>query len=168
MDELIKGLKGFNLTKDKDAFDTILDQSISKMSNLQVSENEEWDKLKLNYSKLRYLNYLLENKNLHFNSNEKFLVSLGIFLKYIDSITLIYLKSIDLENDTEYPTESKFVKKELENSLNSNDQLKKMKHILEAYKTLIFVVEQIKNEKFTEFIDDQQFLEDFNFKRQKK
>lgn len=167
MDQLIKGLKSFNLTKNKDTFDIILDESISKMSTLEVSKNEEWDKLKLNYSKLRYLNYLLKNKNLHFDSNEKFLISLGIFLKYIDSITVNYLSSIDFENDNEYPTEGKIIKNQLDNSLNCNDPIEKMGFILEAYRVLVNVAEDLKNEKFVEFIDDEDFLEKFNFKRKK-
>jgi hypothetical protein len=88
-------------------------------------------------------------------------------MDYIDSITLIYFREINWDTEEEFVNHAVIIKKELENSLNSNEPLKKMKYVLKAYKLLVGICEKIQNEKFVEFIDDQAFLENFNFKRQK-
>jgi len=167
MDDLIKGLKKFNLTRNKENFDNVLEQSISKMCNLKVDTFPEWEKLKSNYSKLRYLNYVIKSKNINLKENNKFLTSLGIFMDYLDSITLLYFREINWETEKEFTDQAIIIKEELEKSLNSNDSLKKMKHVLTAYNILVPIIEHIQNEKFVEFIDDQSFLENFEFKRQK-
>ena len=166
MDDLIKGLKKFKLNQE--SCDCVLDESICKLCTLKVTvEVVEWEKLKSNYSKLRYLNYILESKNINLESHEKFLRALGIFMDYLDSITLIYFREINWETEKEFVDQAIIIKEKLEKSLNSNDPLKKMKYVLTAYNLLVQIVEKIQNEKFVEFIDDQSFLENFEFKRQK-
>jgi hypothetical protein len=166
MDDLIKGLKKFKLNQE--SFDNVLDESICKLCTLKVTpEVVEWEKLKSNYSKLRYLNYILESKSINLESHQKFLRALGIFMDYLDSITLIYFREINWKTEKEFVDQAIIIKEELEKSLNSNDPLKKMKYVLTAYNLLVQIVEKIQNEKFVEFIDDQAFLENFEFKRQK-
>ena len=160
MNELIKSIKKFSVTDNERDFECSLDSVINKFESLN-SENCEWDLLKSNYSKLRYLNYTMEKSNLNLQVNKKFLFSLGRFMEYIDKITQLYLQKVDWENQDEFSVESKNIGFHLTNSLNENDSIKKMKEILKAYSLLVPMVEDIHNERYIEIIDDEDFLQEF-------
>ena len=171
MNELIKGLKSFSLNKNETNFDNLLDQSISKLSGLVVEQNEQiqWDLLKSNYSKLRYINHV--NNSLHLENHDKFIKSLQLFMDYIDTITMKYFDEINFNNPGETDEiieKSRHIKLTLEKSLCCEDTIQKMKFVLEAYSELVPIVENIRCEKYNEIIDDEEFLENFSFKRQKK
>jgi len=168
MDQLIKGLKKFSLNKNEEDFETLLDDSICKMCNLMKTKNDiEWETLKSNYSKLRYLNYIIQMNNLQLDNHNKFMKSLGIFMEYIDTITLHYFKEINWDYDKEVGDKVMVIKELFEKSLNSNNSIEKMKYVLDAYLQLVPIVEQIRNERVVEIIDDQSFLEKFNLKKAK-
>ena len=171
MNELIKGLKSFSLNKNETDFDNLLDQSIISFSGLVVEENEQvhWDLLKSNYSKLRYINYV--NNSLHLENHEKFMKSLQLFMDYIDTVTMKYFDEINFNEPDESPEineQSRNIKLTLEKSLCCENLIQKMKFVLDAYSELVPIVENIRCEKYNEVIDDEEFLENFSFKRQKK
>jgi hypothetical protein len=171
MDDLIKSVKKFSIDNDSQKFDDSLDLVISKMSTLTPDNThgtDEWDNLKSNYSKLRYLNYLLTKKSL--DLPRKFFQSLDTFLNSMDLTTQYYFATINFEMESYSPdllVQTRKVKELLEKSLNCNESLKKMEYILSAYSILVPIAEDINNEKFRDFIDDDHFLENFSVKRQR-
>ena len=160
MDSLIKSIKKFSISNDSDEFEKSLDDVIDKMESLNT-ENCEWELLKLNYSKLRYLNHTLEKSNLNLESNKKFLFSLSRFMEYIDKTTQCYLKKVDWESQDECPDKAKIIYNHFVKSLDENDSIKKMKEILNAYSVLVPIIEDMNNDKFIEIIDDEDFLQEF-------
>jgi Asp-tRNA(Asn)/Glu-tRNA(Gln) amidotransferase C subunit len=160
MNELIKSVKKFSVTDNQHEFEKSLELVIDKFELLN-NESCEWDLLKSNYSKLRYLNYTLEKSNLKLETNEKFLFSLNRFMEYIDKVTQVYLKKVDWESESEFSSKSKYIHTHLTKSLNSNDSIQKMKEILNAYSILVPIVEDIHQERFVEIIDDEDFLQEF-------
>ena len=160
MDSLIKSIKKFSITNDRDEFESSLDSVIDKMESLKT-ENLEWDLLKLNYSKLRYLNHTLEKSNLNLESNKKFLFSLSRFMEYIDKTTQYYLQKVDWESQDECPDKAKNIYNHFVTSLNENDSIKKMKEILTAYSLLVPIIEEMNKDKYIEIIDDEDFLHEF-------
>lgn len=167
MNELIKSIKKFTITNNEQEFDDSLDLIINKMSQLQTSEfeNEQWDLVKTNYSKLRYLNHILELSKLNLEEHKKFLFSLDRFMEYTDKISQTYLKNINWENETEFIAESKIIHLHFSNSLNQTNVILKMKDVLSAYGVLVPIIESIRNEKFVEIIEDEEFLQEFKRKK---
>jgi hypothetical protein len=166
MDSLINSVKNFKIDGNCSSFENDLNGIITKMENLETIDSEvEWETLKSNYSKLRYLDYLVKNMVLP----DKFNISLDLFLNNIDTNTQRYLAKIDFELES-YPKDilkkTKKVKELLENSLNCSGVIK-MKYILDAYKYLVKIVEAYTDDTFKDFIDDQSFLRTFSAKRQK-
>jgi hypothetical protein len=169
MDVVIKSLKKFSLDQNENDFENSLDQVISKMKDLDTNLSSlEWDTLKSNFSKLRYLDYLVSKNQMKLP--EKFNESLEIFLKTMDTYTQHYLANIDFEMDS-YPSDiledTKKIKELFEKSLNCNKSILKMKYILGAYILLVPIVEGYTNDPFKDYIDDREFLDNFSFKRQK-
>ena len=161
MDSLIKSIKKFSITNDVNEFESSLDSVITKMESLKTEENLEWELLKLNYSKLRYLNHTLEKSNLNLESNKKFLFSLRYFMEYIDKTTQYYLQKVDWESQDECPEQAKNIYNHFVTSLNENDSIKKMKEILTAYSLLVPIIEEMNKDKYIEIIDDEDFLHEF-------
>ena len=162
MDHLIKSIKKFSITNNEQEFDDSLDIVINKMAQLKTNENEHWELLKDNYSKLRYLNHILFKLNLE--SHKKFLFSLDRFMEYTDKISQSYLRNVDWDNETEYTEESKIIHIHILNSLNQPNAILKMKEILIAYGILVPIIESIRNEKFIEIVDED-FLQEFKRKK---
>ena len=168
MDQLIKGLKKFSLNKNEEDFETLLDDSICKMCNLKMeSQDLEWETIKINFSKLRYINYIIQMNNLQLDNHTKFMKSLGIFMSYIDTITLRYFREINWDADKEVDEKVTVIRESFEKSLNSNNSIEKMKYVLDGYLKLVPIIEKIRNERVVEIIDDQLFLEKFNLKKAK-
>ena len=165
MNDLIKSIKNFSVTDNKYEFECSLDSVIDKFQNLKTEENCEWELLKSNYSKLRYLNHTLEKSNLNLKTNNKFLFSLNCFMDYIDKITQMYLQKINWEIQDEFSIESKNIYNNLTNSLNTNNYIEKMKEVLFAYSILIPIIEDIRGDKYHEIIDDEDFLQEFKKSR---
>jgi uncharacterized UPF0160 family protein len=165
MDSLIKSIKKFSITNNSDEFEKSLDSVIDKMEYLKTEENCEWELLKLNYSKLRYLNHTLGKSNLTLESNKKFLFSLSRFMEYIDKTTQCYLEKVDWESQNECPDKAKIIYTHFVKSLDENDSIKKMKEILNAYAVLVPIIEDMNNDKFVETIDDEEFFHEFKKSR---
>jgi hypothetical protein len=175
MDDLIKSVKQFSIKNDASEFENNLDTICSKMQDLETNQNYvEWEILKSNYSKLRYLDYLIEGKSIFSIKKTdlpaKFYESLDAFLEKMDHEIKHYFECIDFELDEYEPKllrKTKKIKKLFEESLNCNESIKKMKLILEAFNILIPIAEGLTKEKFKDQIEDREFLKTFTFKRQK-
>ena len=65
IDALTESIRKFGVTRDEQRFDDELDFIISKMKNLDSSDSEcEWEKLQNIYSKLKYLDEMINFYNL--------------------------------------------------------------------------------------------------------
>jgi hypothetical protein len=156
MDSLINGLKKFQINKDETEFDKL----ISEFTILDTdSAEEEWLILKLNYSKLKYLNNLIDTYE--FPETKKFISVLKKILKGIDSMNQYYLCEINWERDNNETIKEECiqVKTLFEQSLNIYYPIEKLKMILSAYDIFIPIIEKFRQETFVEIIDDQKFLE---------
>ena len=167
MDQLIKSVKKFSIDQNEGSFENSLDSVIDQMQRLETDLNViEWNNLKSNFSKLRYLDYLIKN-NGSITLSSKFNESLEIFLKNMDLTTQHYLNHIDFELP-EYTSDllikTKKIKKYFDKSLNSNENIVKMKYILNAYLLLVPIVEGYTNETFKDELD-RSFVR--SFKKQK-
>jgi hypothetical protein len=90
-------------------------------------------------------------------------------MEKIDTQTQFYLSKIDWGMDSDFKLESRLIKKCLENSLNQNNPVDKLKYVLTAYEILVVIVEDLRGEK-CETILDQRFLDEFQppSKKQRK
>jgi hypothetical protein len=154
MDSLIQSLKSFELGESG------IDDIINKLNNLST-ENDEWEILVKNYSKLKYLKNM-ESQLIH---STELIKSLTTFMEKIDSINQHYLQEINWLIESDILEESKKIQLMLTESLNFNCPFKKLKYIIDAYDILIPIIEDFGLEKPNENIDDTQFLQ--TFKRRK-
>ena len=94
LDSLINSISRFGITNETDKFNDELDVLVSKMQTVDILEDpdEQWEILKTNYRKIKYIYELINFHNLH--CELKFLESLDKFLVVIDKQTQIYLQKI--------------------------------------------------------------------------
>jgi hypothetical protein len=94
--------------------------------------------------------------------------SLSKFIDKIDKVNQRYLRSINwnLQEDDDIFKEVKIIEDYLEKSLNLNCPFKKIDMVLNAYKLLVDIVEDISNQKMNDRVDIQ-FIEEFSGKRRK-
>jgi hypothetical protein len=162
LDSLINSISRFGITNETDKFNDELDILVSKMQTVDILEDpdEQWEILKTNYRKIKYIYELINFHNLH--CELKFLESLDKFLVVIDKQTQLYLQKIDwYQSDKEFSIDSIMVRDSLESSLNQNDTIKKIKHVIDAYRILIHIVEDLRDERFQEGPPDDTFLDEF-------
>ncbi len=164
MDNLLNALNSFNISDNKssDAFDEIL----SKMDNLYTHDaNEEWETLTGNYSKLRYLDLMIDNYD--FPETKVFIDLLHSVLSEIDKKTQFYLSELNWEDDNK--EEFEYVHDLFEKSLNQNNPFDKIKMILEAYDYFIPVIEEYRSERFVDHdIDNLIFVKEIKSMRKKR
>jgi len=157
MDELIKSIKSCKLTKKEiDLLDLI-----EEIDQIDKPDSEmEWEKLKNNYLKLKYLDELFED-HVTFPYDGDYIKSLSIFLEQIDSLSKHYLECINWEKDTYYC--AKRIQKNLSDSVKITCYpIKKLKKILAGYKMLMDAAQEYRNETVQDHgIDDDDFLETF-------
>jgi len=157
MENLIKSIKKCTLTKKEiDLLDLI-----EELDQIEKPDSEmEWEKLKNNYLKLKYLDELFES-HVTLPYNNSYLAALTKFLEEIDSLSKYYLEQINWEKDTYY--EAKRIQNCLKESISIEAYpIKKMKKILAGYKLLMDAAQEFRNEKITStLIDDDDFLETF-------
>ena len=156
MDDLIGILQNCKIINDLE-----IDSLITKLYHLDtIDQADEWDQLKKNYSKLLFINDLI-NENRTFNRKLNFLIER--FMEYINNKTEYYLKHI------EYLDDENIIVSLLGDSLNDklNNQ-ERLKLVLAGYKLIIDLISTTIKEPFVEFIDDQKFLTDFNIKKRKR
>jgi hypothetical protein len=160
IDALTESIHRFVLGQNEKSFENDLDFIMSKMDNIEIEDTDQhWEDLQKNYSKLRYLYEVINFY--HLPTSIKFIQSLKLFMESIDKKTQIYLREIDwYENEPDLLEESMEIKKCLDCSLNENDPIKKLHFVLKAYKILVPIVEDIRNEKCESDLDDD-FLETF-------
>ena len=164
MDSLIKTLESFNIHKNEQQFNIELDSVIDSFENL--NKCDEWITLKLNYSKIRYLNELIDN--FYIPNSEKFLKSLDLFMINLDKITNYYLHEISWKSqDPDIQEDAIQIEEFLILSLNSTDCITKIKLVLKAYNILVPIVLEINDERFADIIDDETFLKEFSVKKRK-
>ena len=161
MDALLRTLTVFSIsdTKSEAQFDEIL----SKMETLETIDSDfEWETLTGNYSKLRYLDHLMDYY--HFPETEKFN---GILIKALESIdkkNQYYLRTFDWgEQNEEIKEELAPVQQLFEKSLNTNIPSYKLTYTLEAYDILMPIIEEFRKEKFIDHFDNEiEFVKELN------
>jgi len=169
LDSLINSISRFGISHETDKFGNELDKFnddlesvLSKMQTVDILDDpdEQWEILKKNYRKIKYIYELINFHNLH--CELKFLESLDKFLVVIDKQTQVYLRKIDwYESDKEFRIDSIMIRDSLESSLNQNDTVKKIKYIIDAYRILIHIVEDLRNERYDEGPPEESFLDEF-------
>jgi len=163
MEHLINMMETFALTKDKTKFNYSIDRltDFYKLNIKEFDSSEEWEYLKQNYSNLRYIHELMNHYNYDLNKN--FYDLLSLFMESIDKSTQEYIKHIHFSDDI---SEELQIEKFLNKSLNTNDINDKIVYVLEAYKLLIPIVEDFRQEKY-DYSVDKKFKETFSAKRLK-
>jgi hypothetical protein len=129
---------------------------IYELDNLSTNDfNYEWDCLVENYSKLKYLDSI----DYELIGSTKLMDSLRRFMEQIDKVSQHYLREILWE---EYLLE---IKKYLSDSLNHNNPMTKLKCVVKAYELLVPVVEEIREQKCVQQIEDDEFIQTFKKRR---
>jgi hypothetical protein len=156
MDLLIKSIEHFAISQNEKTFDSCLDEIIFRVNNLYTADSEfEWETLRENYSKIKYLNEVL---NFYYVPQTKKLIQLiGVFMDSVDKVTQMYLQEIDWD---ENPT----IQGYLLDSLNANNPLHKLGCVIKAYQLLVPLIEGYRNETFIPKINDQNFIKIFDLK----
>jgi len=160
MDSLINALENFNV---KENFESDLDNIVKKLDSTALEEesDREWEDLSMNYSRLLYLKKLIIKHN---PNHPNFFKCLGYFLTQMDTKTQYYFKEItwydDPDFDDEYHQECQTIKLNLENSLNTSNQLVKLNYIINAYDILVPIIEEFRKERIEIEVDDD-FKRDF-------
>ena len=148
MDFLIDRLHAFAITKNEQTFNDSIDQLLVHLKLNETDSDQEWETLKKNYSNIKYIYELLNHYSYSFHTTH-FLEVVSRFVTRIDKSTQYYIRNIDFEEtDLELKECCKTIKRHLESSLNENDYLKKIKHILDAYNILVPIVEDFRREKY--------------------
>jgi len=171
MNSLIKSLEIFAINKDEETFDNNIDNI---MSNLKLNEEEEeendpdyeWELLKSEYSKIRYICQLLNHY--HYILPPKFFNLLKIFTDSLDKTTNIYISLIDedIDQDEELSYYYKKIKKNFTESLKCENNVHKIELLLKGYDLLVPIVEDFRKEKYYDIVDPE-FEERHNPKRLK-
>ena len=157
MELLIKSIEHFAISQNEQTFDNCLDEIIFRVNNLYTVDAEfEWQSLRENYSKIKYLNELLNFYNI--KQTKKFVTLIGIFLESIDRTPQMYLREINWDDN---PT----IQDYLLNSLNAQNPLHKLGLVLKAYQLLVPIIEGYRNEKIDFEIKDQNFIKTFDLKK---
>lgn len=159
---------------------------IDLLKNTKLVDPEtEWIKLKDNYSKLKYLEEIIKlNKDneIHYK-NHYFYKVLEIFMEKIELINKYYQNSFSLDpnfyqdssefnNNIGLPLFKNIIKtigENLDLSINLVNPYEKLKYVVIAYDNLITLVENLRNEKYTDIeVIDPHFIKQFSNKRIKK
>jgi len=168
MDSLIHAITSFKLSDDKK--DEIFDNLISQFETLDTHDPEsEWETITSNYSKLLFLHHNIIS--FEFPETEKFKQVLMNVLSQIDKKNNYYLNEliwdIDGIND-KVKDDCDYIQELFHKSLQMIDPLPKLQVIMEAYTIFIPILEDFRNEKIVEYVDDQQFLEEFQSLKKKR
>jgi len=163
IDALCNSIQRFGVTQNENVFDFELNDIMSKMNITE--ENDHWEDLQKNYSKLKYLSELIN----FYNLPSSFRKNLSVFMESIDTKTQYYLSEINWSNsDPDIKDDALRIKEFLEMSLNQNDSYEKLETVIKAYQILVPMIESFVGENCKELLD-QEFLSRFEppAKRQK-
>jgi len=177
MDSLIETLRTFNISKDIDEFESNLNNIIKKLNKKIIDDsNEEWEIIKENYSKLKYLNNLIKEivtsvkiDNFDLYTNETFNLIILKFMEKVDIQNIKYLNDIDWEDAVKRVSCSKKIEELLRKSVNISNPYGKMMYCREAYNLFIPVIENFRGEWHSyDKVNDTQFIKEFeSFKRKR-
>ena len=193
MDSLIKSLEVFAINKDEKKFSDNLDVIMgnltinnlkSEISNTikedteEINEEEaneedaerEWEILKSDYSKIKYISQLLNHY--HYILPAKFFTLLKVFTDSLDKTTNIYIGLMDDDYasgncDEELRHCYKKIKKYFQEALETKNDVSKVEKLLKGYDILIPIIEDFRKEKYYDNLD-LEFKETYNPKRLKK
>ena len=133
----------------------VIDEIILQLDNLSTKDlNENWNFLVANYSKLKYL----ERMDSELNENINLINSLRRFMEQIDKVSQYYLKEINWDRYLK-------IKNNLIDSINHNNPLIKLRYVIQAYDMLVPIVEEIREQKYVEQIEDKDFIQTFKKRR---
>jgi hypothetical protein len=174
MDELLLSLKNFNISNNKEAFESDLDYVINQLNKQELDDpNREWETIRENYKKIKYLEKLVSEyiKNLDItdnNYNDKFMFILGHFMEWVDKNNIHYILDIDWDGHRNEVENCEQIKQLLEKSVNLSNSIEKLQVCVEAYDLFIPIIEEFRGEKILkDDITDIDFLNSFNIKRKK-
>ena len=167
MDLLIKNLETFSINYQE--FEDSLDSVLDKFNEIEIHDSQlEWESLKENLSKLKYIDNLI--KKVNYKLEGKFLKSVKKFMETIDKNSIYYLRSIDWSNYeySQYIQDNAPVVKEyLENAINTDNMLYRIDYTIYALSVLINIIENITNLQYDDTIEDQSFISEFSIKKRK-
>ena len=170
MDIIINKFKNLN-TNDKNMLDDLFDE-IDKMNC--YDPDIECKKLIDNYYKLCTLKWLVLDSNILMapfikfmekidSINQYYLSHINLDPEYYDSDSVIDLKiseysdkniKVSIYDINSLKNSVIIIKSSLEDSLNCNDPIEKMEHVLTSYSTMITMVQIINNETYDEGISE--------------
>lgn len=157
-----------------------IDFIINSLSKSDIHDPDtEWKKIQEHYTKLKYLKKLTIGMDIMHYSN-CFVKPFIKFMDSTDSLNEYYIRNIGLdpmhydESNNKFNIELrelrriiKIIGRNLEYSINISDPIKKLDASIDAYKNLIFLIEDIRTEKCKEIID-KEFINEFEPKRPNK
>lgn len=156
IDALTSSIELFGLTQNEKHFDKDLDTLVNIMKVVSIDKEAESQKnyteLKANYTKLKYLHELINFYNMPITG--KFIDTLEVFMVTIDKKTQLYLETIKwYDPDIEFHNKCVKIKRSLELSLSVSNPLTKLQLVVDAYKILVPIIEQDRNEIIEDFVD---------------
>jgi len=161
MDNLIKSLEYFAISKNKKLFNEDIDFIISTIKLEDEDPDREWELLKSNYSKLRYIYQLLNHY--HYILPDNFFNLLRIFIDSLDKTTNIYIQLLEQSDDDD--DEIKYMYQEIkqlfDSSLKVENEISKINIIIKAYDLLVPIIEDFRREKYYDNLDPE-FLKLYN------
>lgn len=149
-----------------------IDDLIIQISSIDIKDPQlEWDQLQKNYSRLNHFKKIYSNIDLkHYNSifKKPFLK----FMEKIDELNQYYIKNINLDPDSYiydsghniYDLSSikdiiNIIGNSLDNSINSNDPIKKLDYVLIAYSNIILLIDDFNGGNFVVNSSDTEFYQ---------
>jgi hypothetical protein len=149
MDSLLHALNTFSISKTKTEqdFDDIIDGIIA--CDLKDPDSE-WIAIVSNYSKLRYLDHLIDF--FEFPETDKFKSILNTVLDDVDKKNQYYLSELNW-GEEELQLEFDEIQNLFLKSLNEHNPFTKIKYILEGYAIFIPIIEDFRSEEFKDILD---------------
>ena len=151
MDEIINQFEKLSINKNN------IDDLLIKISNLDIYQDLEWNKLQKNYSRLKNFKKIVKDCT-------DFQKPLLALMEKIDQINKYYIKNVNLDpesyNDNDgynlYDISSikdiiKIINDSLKISINSNNPVTKLDYVLIAYSNIILLIDDFNGEKCITF-----------------
>jgi len=168
MEDLIKSIEIFAISKDSHNFNKNLDAVIMNLENVRFVDQEyEWENLKDKFLKVKYIHELI---NFYYiPENSKFEALVGHFLKLIEKDIHIYLKLKWEIPDQSIQEEIIIIKSLLRESTLEKYLPSKINKLYISYTRLVDLIEDFSKEiGFNREVTDMYFLNNFSeFKRRK-
>jgi hypothetical protein len=175
MDSLLDSLKKIKINNNTN--NNLLDDLIIKIEKTNlVDPEQEWSKIKDNYTKLKYLKEISE----YLGDLNTFLKPFKKYMEKIITTNQYYIKNICLD-ETKYTNTDDFINLNLDSikkiikeintnlcdSINTNELIKQLDYTLKAYSGIITLAEDLRQEKYKETEIEETFINNFPNKKQK-